>query len=177
MKAIEMKAMRNDDRKEHLSEETLRALAGGTLGYEGRLRALEHMEGCPICAQAFADLISQGQLLRPAPDFSVRLIKSPEQKKKELRRYTARVSAAACAALMLVASQMWMTLSSEGGFLAGMGAAGIPDVPSITEITKLTEKGSAAGAEQVEKIMDSIRGISNRIVNWGGENSNVTKEK
>lgn len=174
MKVIDMKAMQNDCQNEHLPEETLRVLAGGSLGYEERLRALEHLEACPTCAKAFADLISRRTLLRPAPDFSVRLIKSPEQRKKELRRYTARVSAAACAALMLIASQMWMTLSSDGDFLAEMGTAGIPGIRKITEIT---EKGSAASVEQVEKIMDSVRGISNRMINWGGENSNVTKEK
>ncbi len=163
-----MKVIGNDGRERHLSEETLWALRRGTLEIRERLRALEHMESCPACAEAFADLISAGKLIPPAPDFSVRPTKSSEQRKKELRRYTARVSAAACAALMLVASQMWMTLSSDQGFLTGMG---------MDSITEMTEKGSAAGVERVEKMMDSIRGISDRVVNWGGENSNDSKEK
>lgn len=104
----------------HLTPDKIKALKDGRLSGEEAIRALEHIGKCELCAVAFAESYSESELLELSPAFRSAVFSAIDrenramimEKKKaktadsrrELFRYSFRVSVAACITLFLLFS-------------------------------------------------------------------------
>ena len=101
------------DQNGHLHPAIIRQLSHGTAPMEERLAALEHLGGCTHCALALSQAMEEGPLLKPSPGFKQSTMEKlqrqrpapkPQQNCSGFWGYTLRVTAAMCAALILVFS-------------------------------------------------------------------------
>ncbi len=104
--------------KEHLTPDRIKALKDGLLSRDEAIAALEHLGECEQCADAFAESYSSQELLGLPPGFKSAVfsaIRKEQRKfgkertetadrKRELFRYSFRVSIAACITLLLLFS-------------------------------------------------------------------------
>ncbi|NLH00254.1 MAG: hypothetical protein GX491_23105 [Chloroflexi bacterium] len=97
----------------HLQPTIIGQLCQGTASLENRLAALEHLGGCTHCALALSQAMEKRPLLAPSPGFKQNTIEKlhrqrpaprPQQNGSGFWAYTLRVTAAMCAALILVFS-------------------------------------------------------------------------
>ncbi len=104
--------------KQHLTPDRMKALKEGMLAKDDVISALEHLGECEQCADAFAESYSDQDLLELSPAFKIavfsaigkekRAIRKERTKtadgKRELFRYSFKVSIAACITLFLLFS-------------------------------------------------------------------------
>ncbi len=104
--------------KEHLTPERMEALKEGMLAKDDAISALEHLGECEQCADAFAKIYSDQELLELSPGFKIAVFSAIEKEKRtiikekaktddgkrELFRYGFKVSIAACITLFLLFS-------------------------------------------------------------------------
>jgi hypothetical protein len=142
--------------KEHLTPDRVRALKDGTLSREETIIALEHIGECDQCADAFAGNYSDQELLELSATFKSTVFSAIEREKRnitkekakagngkrELLRYSFRVSVAACITLFLLFS--------------GTMNYGINFSRSIhTDLSK------------VNVITEDLRGFSDKLIDFG----------
>jgi len=105
--------------KEHLTPDRIKALKEGTLSKKEEICALEHIGECLLCAVALAESYSDPELFNLPPGFKAvvfsaidkeninKIVKEKDiagNRKRELFRYSFKVSIAACIALILLFS-------------------------------------------------------------------------
>lgn len=104
--------------REHLTPDRIKELKNGTLSMEDRISALEHIGECEQCADAFAGFYDDAELMELPQGFKESVFREIEQerktviwekrnnsdRKRELFRYSFRVSIAACITLFLLFS-------------------------------------------------------------------------
>lgn len=104
--------------EKHVSTEALGRLARGTAPAEEKMELLNHLTVCPSCMERFAGYFGQMEQIKPSADFisqTAERIRAQDKRnviprrkgRGELLRYSVRVSAAACAALILLFTQSW----------------------------------------------------------------------
>ena len=91
-------------KKEHLTPDRMKALKAGMLAKDDTISALEHLGECEQCADAFAKSYSDQELLELSPGFKIAVFSAIEKEKRELFRYSFKVSVAACITLFLLFS-------------------------------------------------------------------------
>jgi anti-sigma factor RsiW len=144
-------------KKEHLTPDRMRALKDGLLSGDETIGALEHIGECELCASAFADSYSEAELLELSPAFRSAVLSAIEREnrtaisakkkamkaggRRELFRYSFRVSVAACITLFLLFSG---TISYGMDFSRSIH----PDLSGINAI------------------MESVKGFSDKLVNF-----------
>lgn len=144
-------------KKEHLTPDRMKALKYGLLSGEEAIGALEHIGECELCAGAFADSYSESELLELSPTFKSVVLSSIEREsrtaasvkkkamesggRRELLRYSFRVSIAACITLFLLFSG---TISYGMDFSRSIH----PDMSGINAI------------------MENVKDLSDKLVNF-----------
>lgn len=102
----------------HRDIDTLIRLKQGRLPLEEKLAVMSHLAACGQCAESFAQLYDEQELIPLSPDFveemtdklsplppiSIGEMKKKKDKKKEFYAYSFRVSVAACMALVILFS-------------------------------------------------------------------------
>jgi len=103
----------------HLTEEILQAFVAGNLSEQTETEVMEHIAHCDSCAENFADLLAEENLITPPPDLKKEVLeqtlyrKSPVQaiqkvseKAREKQRgfwlYSAKVAFAMAASLLMI---------------------------------------------------------------------------
>lgn len=141
--------------KEHLTPDIMTALKIGRLTGAEAVSALEHIGECEQCADAFAGIYHEGELLELPPGFrsavfssvererrTVPIVKSEQNdKKRELFRYGFRVSIAACITLVLL-------FSGTINYGINLSRAIHPDLSRVNVIT------------------EDLRGFSDKLINF-----------
>ncbi len=142
---------------EHLTPDKIRALKDGLLSGEEAIAALEHIGSCDLCADAFADSYSETELLALSPTFKSAVLSAIDKEnravipvkkstmaaggRRELLRYSFRVSVAACITLFLLFSG---TISYGMDFSRSIH----PDMSGINAI------------------MENVKGFSDKLVDF-----------
>ncbi|HYE68220.1 MAG TPA: hypothetical protein VEA58_06375 [Anaerovoracaceae bacterium] len=90
--------------KEHLTQDIMKALKEGMLTKAETISALEHLGECEQCADEFAKIYSDQELLELSPGFKIAVFSAIKKEKRELYRYGFKVSVAACITLFLLFS-------------------------------------------------------------------------
>ena len=130
----------------HLTPDRMKDLKGGMLSGKDEISALEHIGECEQCADAFAGCYGEPDLLELSPGFKSDVFstinrekrKEIEEKgkavdgKRELFRYSFRVSIAACITLLLLFTG---TINFGINFSRSINAD-LPEVNVITENLK-----------------------------------------
>lgn len=91
----------------HLTPAAFRRLAESGADGGERLRAAEHMAGCPACALAFSEYLGNRELAPVPPGFGEEVrgrIRAKKAGRVTFAFYSLRVALAACAALVFVFS-------------------------------------------------------------------------
>lgn len=141
--------------REHLTEEKMKALKDGMLSEADAISTLEHIGECEQCADAFGGCYREEELLELSPEFrSAVFLAIAEynrnrtkakplavEGKRELFRYSFRVSIAACITLLLL--------------FTGTMDYGIHFSRSIN--TELPE---------VNRITEKVRGLSAQLIDF-----------
>lgn len=141
--------------KEHLTPERIKDLKTGMLSREESIAALEHIGECGRCADAFAGSYDIRELLKLSPGFRPAILTAIEKEKqsvikagakasesrKELLRYGASVSVAACITLFLIFSG---TIDYALNFSRSIDT----DIPEVNLIT------------------ENLNGLSNQLLNF-----------
>ena len=140
---------------EHLPPDKMNALKFGLLSGAETISALEHIGECEQCAEAFAESYSGRDLLELSPGFKQAVFSTIDKKergvgikeakaadgKRELFRYSFRVSIAACITLLL--------------FFSGTMDYGINLSRSIR-----------ADLTEVNVITENLRGFSDKLIHF-----------
>jgi hypothetical protein len=139
----------------HLTPELMAALKNGRLSGEEAISALEHIGECEQCADAFAGIYSETELLKLSPGFRSAVFSAVEKekraapvmkakkddKKRELFRYSFRVSIAACITLALL-------FSGTIDYGINLSRSMRPDFSKVNVIT------------------EDLRGFSDKLINY-----------
>lgn len=105
----------------HVTKEILQAFVAGNLNAQAEAEVMEHIAQCNSCAEHFADLLAEENLITPPPDLRKEILgqtlyrKSPAQtirqiseKAQEKQRrfwiYSAKVAFAMAASLLMIVS-------------------------------------------------------------------------
>lgn len=121
--------------KGHLTVEGISALCAGALSSEERLRAAEHIAGCPACASRLAASLEVS--LSTVPEgFAEQVVNKAEnvkaaKDKRQFLFYSLRVSLAACIALVILFSGLLNRL-----FAFNVTEMKLPDLHAVSQITE-----------------------------------------
>lgn len=140
---------------EHMTTERMKALKDGLLSREDAISALTHIGECKQCADTFAGCYGEQELLELTAEFKSAVFSAIEKekrtvikdrvkaadRKRELFRYSFRVSVAACITLLLLFTG---TMNYGIHFSRSIGT-GLPEVNEITE---------------------NLRGFSNKLIDF-----------
>lgn len=91
----------------HLSPATLEELKDGILPPEDRLAAAEHLSGCRICAERFAEALEMDGLAKVPAGFAEEVrgkMKEIDRNRRQLLFYSLRVTTAMAASLVIIFS-------------------------------------------------------------------------
>lgn len=141
--------------REHLTPELMAALKNGSLPGKEAISALEHLGECERCAGAFAGIYHETELLELSAGFRSAVFSAVEKekraapavkskkddKKRELFRYSFRVSIAACITLALL-------FSGTIDYGINLSRSMRPDFSKVNVIT------------------EDIRGFSDKLINY-----------
>ena len=141
--------------REHLTPDVMTALKSGRLTGEEAISALEHIGECERCADALAGIYRETELLELSPGFRSAVFSAVEKetrivpvvkakkddKKRELFRYSFRVSIAACITLVLL-------FSGTINYGINLSRSIHPDFSKVNVIT------------------EDLRGFSDKLINY-----------
>jgi len=131
--------------KGHLTPDRMKALKEGMLAKDDAISALEHLGECEQCADDFAKIYSDQELLELSPGFLIAVFYAIEKEKRELFRYGFKVSIAACITLFLL-------FSGTFNFSMNFSKNIYSDLSGVNEIT------------------ENLRGFSDRLIDFEVKN-------
>jgi predicted anti-sigma-YlaC factor YlaD len=141
--------------KEHLTPDIMKDLKSGRLSGSEAVTVLEHIGECEQCADAFAGIYRETELLELSPGFRSAVFSAVERekrpipierakrdnKRRELFRYGFRVSIAACITLVLL-------FSGTINYGLNLSRSIQPDFSKVNSIT------------------EDLKGFSDKLVNF-----------
>lgn len=71
----------------HLTEEILQAFVAGNLNAQTEAEVMEHIAHCDSCAEHFADLLAEENLITPPPDLKKEVLEQTLYQKALFRQF------------------------------------------------------------------------------------------